>query len=386
MSIPDANSSSNTTNSTSGEALLPSNSSNHSSNHGSNGNMAFLSLRSADSVSDILREEALKSVVSIELNSLGSIGVKPDGSSNSQDDASNTKLAATAAASFGPPPARPRSSSTQSQSSGQFLQAMLRKLSKSPLDSAPALAGSGGAAASTSATTSAKAVEDLTSSRNWNNLGQMEDINITEVFQTQQDNAAGGGVKAKPRRTKKHIDWNALMQKGLAAAAPPPPPMIRPAFSTAPPSPPDPKPVPSYSSKRARSSKLPVPVPSAAAAVLHTGVEAGRVYYEPTENDVLLGRGGRANNHVGNKRYLKIKEDIQDEYMKANKNEKTVLSQKLVEIITKERDGRFLKLDEAAKRWYVVDNLTARKKASQTLREVNTPEVRAAKRAKYSSS
>jgi hypothetical protein len=384
MSIPDANSSSNTTNSTSGEALLPSNSSNHSSNHGSNsnGNMAFLSLRSADSVSDILREEALKSVVSIELNSLGSIGVKPDGSSNSQDDASNTKLAATAAASFGPPPARPRSSSTQSQSSGQFLQAMLRKFSKSPLDSAPALTGGGGTAAATSATTSAKAVEDLTSSRNWNNLGQMEDINITEVFQTQQDNAAGGGVKAKSSRTKK-IDWNALMQKGLAV---PPPPMIRPAFSTAPPSPPDPKPVPSYSSKRARSSKLTVPVPSAAAAVLRTGVEAGRVYHEPTENDVLLGRGGRANNHVGNKRYLKIKEDIQDEYMKANKNEKTVLSQKLVEIITKERDGRFLKLDEAAKRWYVVDNLTARKKASQTLREVNTAEVRAAKRAKYSSS
>ena len=33
--------------------------------------------------------------------------------------------------------------------------------------------------------------------------------------------------------------------------------------------------------------------------------------------------------------------------------------------------------------WYKVDLLTARRKASQALREINTPENRAAKRAKY---
>jgi hypothetical protein len=219
----------------------------------------------------------------------------------------------------------------------------------------------------------------------------MEDINITDVFQTQQDNAAGGGIKkaqqqsssSKQQKKKGKIDWNALMQKGLAASAPPP--TIRPALSMAPPpSPPQPVPFFNNNNERARSSNPPVPVLAAAEPVPSAAVGGTGSYYEPTENDVLLGRGGRANNHVGNQRYLKIKEAIQDEYMNANKNEKTVLSQKLVDIITKERGGRFLKLDGAVNRWYVVDNLTARRKASQTLREVNTPEVRAAKRAKYS--
>jgi hypothetical protein len=107
-----------------------------------------------------------------------------------------------------------------------------------------------------------------------------------------------------------------------------------------------------------------------------------KVYVEPTDRDVLLGRGGRTNHHVGNRTYLEAKETIQERYMLASKNDKTSISQDLVDIITA-RGGRFLKLDDEVNKWYPVPNIVARKKASQTLREVNTPEERASKRSKY---
>lgn len=107
-----------------------------------------------------------------------------------------------------------------------------------------------------------------------------------------------------------------------------------------------------------------------------------KVYYEPQDSDVLLGRGGRTNHHPGNKRYLEAKDLIQDRYLAASKNEKTDISQELVDVVHA-WGGRFLQLDEVANKWFEVTNIKARKKASQTLREMNTPEQRAAKRAKY---
>jgi hypothetical protein len=108
-----------------------------------------------------------------------------------------------------------------------------------------------------------------------------------------------------------------------------------------------------------------------------------KVFVNPTPEDVLLGRGGRTNHHPGNNRYLQAKASIQDRYMKASKDEKTSISQELVTIV-KGWGGRFLKLDAASDNWYEVTNLAARKKASQSLREINTAEERAAKRARYS--
>ena len=108
-----------------------------------------------------------------------------------------------------------------------------------------------------------------------------------------------------------------------------------------------------------------------------------------TKNDVLLGRGGRTNHHIGNATYRTYKESLQEEYLHATKDEKTSISNRLVQMIH-EKHGRFLKAYEPTKNatgmvefWYEVDLLTARKKASQALREINTPEMRAAKRAKY---
>jgi hypothetical protein len=101
---------------------------------------------------------------------------------------------------------------------------------------------------------------------------------------------------------------------------------------------------------------------------------------EPSDLDVLMGRGGRTNHHKGNMRYLAEKERLQPKYLAAAKEEKTEISQELVDIVHA-WGGRFVKTEDD--RWYQVENVVARKKASQTLREINTPEERAAKRARY---
>jgi hypothetical protein len=49
----------------------------------------------------------------------------------------------------------------------------------------------------------------------------------------------------------------------------------------------------------------------------------------------------------------------------------------------KEVGARFLELDKDTDRWYLVPNVVARRKVGQALRENNTDEARAAKRAKY---
>lgn len=100
-----------------------------------------------------------------------------------------------------------------------------------------------------------------------------------------------------------------------------------------------------------------------------------------TEVDVLMGRGGLANKHPGNQAFLGEKERLQDRYLAASKNDKTGISQELVDGIHA-RGGRFIKQDNSGQ-WYEVDDRTARKKGSQTLREINTAESRALKRAKY---
>lgn len=108
-----------------------------------------------------------------------------------------------------------------------------------------------------------------------------------------------------------------------------------------------------------------------------------------TEVDVLLGRGGLVNLHPGNKAYLQHKERMQARYLTATKEEKTEISQELVDIVHG-WGGRFMKLkddgDGEPHDWYEIENVKARKKASQTLREINTAEHRANKRVKYNKS
>ena len=104
-------------------------------------------------------------------------------------------------------------------------------------------------------------------------------------------------------------------------------------------------------------------------------------YVDPTDLDVLLGRGGKSNHHAGNKRYREEVKNLQSWYAGvSDKNEKTDLSQMLVDYVH-QYNGRFLEKDETG--WYIVPNITARRKASQALREDNDPEKRAAKRQRF---
>jgi len=89
----------------------------------------------------------------------------------------------------------------------------------------------------------------------------------------------------------------------------------------------------------------------------------------PTENDILLGRGGKTNNHFGNKRYRDEVKKLKSAYTSCmTKQEKFNLSKIIVRRVS-EYGGRFLKQVGNTDRWYVVDEFNARKKASQALRE-----------------
>lgn len=108
---------------------------------------------------------------------------------------------------------------------------------------------------------------------------------------------------------------------------------------------------------------------------------------EPTEHDVFLGRGGKANTHIGNFYWLEEKAKLQPLYFDASKGTKKDISQQLVDRIHS-KGGRFLQpvkfQDKPPVYRYiaVVDNNTLLKKASQTLRETNATDVHKAKRQK----
>lgn len=84
--------------------------------------------------------------------------------------------------------------------------------------------------------------------------------------------------------------------------------------------------------------------------------------------DVAMGRGGMANNHIGNKNFRKMAESLKPAYQKLQKEEKTDFSIKLVQMVH-DKGGRFLAKDPADELWYEVDFKLARRKASQALRE-----------------
>ncbi len=87
--------------------------------------------------------------------------------------------------------------------------------------------------------------------------------------------------------------------------------------------------------------------------------------------------------HPGNKIYREIVTNQQSHYRGCDKNEKTRVAQSIVDRIQNVVGGRFLELDRDVKRWFLVPNVVARRKVGQALRENNTEEARAAKRAKY---
>jgi len=110
-------------------------------------------------------------------------------------------------------------------------------------------------------------------------------------------------------------------------------------------------------------------------------IPTNKRYMIPTENDVLMGRGGKSNHHPGNMQYRAEIERVQEQYKKTDdKDEKTSMSEKLVQHV-QSYGGNFLEKDDQG--WYVIDDIVARRKVSQALREDKDPEKRKAKRQRF---
>ena len=116
--------------------------------------------------------------------------------------------------------------------------------------------------------------------------------------------------------------------------------------------------------------KKPAKSPAEAAEVEAAGEEISEKddgKLRPTDNDVLLGRGGATNAHEGNKRFRQYVLKIQPTYIAMqSRAKKSLISQSIVDQV-KSAGGRFLK--QADGEWVVVSDFVAAKKASQALRE-----------------
>lgn len=90
---------------------------------------------------------------------------------------------------------------------------------------------------------------------------------------------------------------------------------------------------------------------------------------EIQDDDVLFGRGGATNNHIGNKRFRALVSEHQPVYLAAKKRDKSSIARTIVKII-RERGGRFLKkVDDNGTKWEEVGDKKAGEKTSQALRE-----------------
>uniref|UniRef100_A0A6U0HIK5 DUF6824 domain-containing protein n=1 Tax=Helicotheca tamesis TaxID=374047 RepID=A0A6U0HIK5_9STRA len=89
-----------------------------------------------------------------------------------------------------------------------------------------------------------------------------------------------------------------------------------------------------------------------------------------TSLDVLCGRGGATNNHVGNKRFRAMVAEHQPQYLNAKKRDKANIARRIVQIL-RGRGSRFLKKAEGKgpERWVDVGDKKATEKTSQALRE-----------------
>lgn len=104
-------------------------------------------------------------------------------------------------------------------------------------------------------------------------------------------------------------------------------------------------------------------------------------YVIVSDLDVYLGRGGRSNHHPGNKRYRDEVEQTRPWYRELeDKDKKTDLSESLV-LFVQGYGGRFLEQDKHG--WFVINDVEARRKVSQALREDSDPVKRAAKRQRF---
>jgi len=91
---------------------------------------------------------------------------------------------------------------------------------------------------------------------------------------------------------------------------------------------------------------------------------------QPHENDILMGRGGKNNQHVGNEKLRSLARLESKKYRMASKSGKSCISRNLVQLVRcMSPPGRFLKKNSTTGIWEDVGDNVAREKASQALRD-----------------
>jgi len=103
---------------------------------------------------------------------------------------------------------------------------------------------------------------------------------------------------------------------------------------------------------------------------------------EPHENDVICGRGGGTNNHLGNKRYRDLVKENYPSYAMAARADKGLIVAAMVHSwrTTQDPPGRFLKkiVDNL---WEDIGDKIAKEKTSQLFREIKAQGIRLKKNA-----
>ena len=96
----------------------------------------------------------------------------------------------------------------------------------------------------------------------------------------------------------------------------------------------------------------------------------------PHPHDVLCGRGGGTNNHVGNSHWRMLVAANKQLYVTLPKRQKMLLSRSIVNAVRSQHPpGRFLQKDSKTDEWYDVGDQRAQEKTSQALRE-GAPDIR----------
>mmetsp|Transcript_10617 Transcript_10617/g.17574 ORF Transcript_10617/g.17574 Transcript_10617/m.17574 type:complete len:292 (-) Transcript_10617:253-1128(-) len=98
--------------------------------------------------------------------------------------------------------------------------------------------------------------------------------------------------------------------------------------------------------------------------------ETNTAMHEPHENDILMGRGGKNNQHIGNEKLRGLARLQSENYRMASKKGKSNISRELVQQVrVMIPPGRFLKKNIITGDWEDVGDDVAREKASQVLRD-----------------
>mmetsp|Transcript_3527 Transcript_3527/g.6739 ORF Transcript_3527/g.6739 Transcript_3527/m.6739 type:complete len:655 (+) Transcript_3527:199-2163(+) len=96
----------------------------------------------------------------------------------------------------------------------------------------------------------------------------------------------------------------------------------------------------------------------------------------PHPHDVLCGRGGATNNHLGNSHWRMLVSTNKELYVTLPKRQKQLLSRSIVLAVRSQNPpGRFLQRDAQSDLWYDVGDARATEKTSQALRE-GAPKLR----------